>query len=60
MNNMNWDMTIAVAGEMLDYDENAMMEELYKDPEFLVYLDARNAEAVEHQMAQDAIEHPNS
>lgn len=58
-NNIGWDLTIAAAGEMVDYDENAMMEELYNDPEFLAHLDARNAEALEYQMAQDAIEHQN-
>jgi cobalamin biosynthesis Mg chelatase CobN len=58
-NNIGWDLTVAAAGEMEDYDYNTMMEELYSDPEFRAYLDARNAEALEYQMAQDAIEHQN-
>lgn len=58
MNNTNlWDLTIASPGEMVDYDENAMMAELYSDPEFLADMDARAAEALDYQMAQDALEH---
>jgi hypothetical protein len=61
MNNENtgWDLTVAAAGEMEDYDYNTMMEELYRDPEFLASMEARNAEALELQMVQDAHEHQN-
>jgi hypothetical protein len=58
-NNIGWDLTVAAAGEMEDYDYNTMMEELYRDPEFLASMEARNAEALELQMVQDAHEHQN-
>lgn len=56
-NNTDWDLTIACLGEVMGYDENAMMEELYSDPEFLADMEARKNEALEYQMAHDAIEH---
>lgn len=51
MNNENtgWDLTVAAPGEM----EMDPLAELYSDPEYLEILEARKAEALEYQMAND-------
>lgn len=43
-----WDKTMASEGEMYDFD--AMMEELYSDPEFAASMEERKIEALEHQL----------
>lgn len=47
-----WDLTIATLGEK-EFDYNAMMEEFYSDPEVVANMDARNTEALEHQMSTE-------
>jgi hypothetical protein len=57
MKNTNYDLTPVCDGELFDFtpedlrtdDEN--MADLYSDPDFVAYMDAREAEAMEHQMA---------
>ena len=58
-----FDLTVACAGELFDFTaedlrtDDELMDELYSDPTFLAYMDARDAEALEHQIQHDSTLH---
>lgn len=55
MNDNNFgDLTLAAAGELDDFNYDALMAELNADPDYVADVEARRAEALAYQMMQEA------